>query len=133
MNDQGGVAMRNAALAEIEVARAEELLAARRVFLQRLLEEGRPLPVEVVRDQGTPVRPGTLGGVPGPLAKAGIISLSGFSRALTPSRRGAWVALWRLEDAEAARGWLRENPDPRPKQGELFEGLERGPHGTAGA
>ncbi len=121
MNDQGGVAMRNAALGEMDADRAAELLAARRVFLQRLLDEGRALPVEVVRGEGTPVRPGTLGGVPGPLAKAGIISLAGFSRALTPSRRGAWVALWRLEDPEAARRWLRENPDPRPEQGELFK------------
>jgi hypothetical protein len=67
------------------------------------------------------IDPRYLGTVPGPLARAGIITRVGFDRSCRPSRHASIVSLWALADRAAAVAWLDAHPDvpdPEPDDAE---------------
>jgi len=51
------------------------------------------------------------GGVPGPLAKAGVIRRARYEPTCRPAGRGRPITVWQLADRAAAKRWLYDHPD----------------------
>jgi hypothetical protein len=109
-------------LALLEERRAVFVNRGRRALLARLLSAGTAtaddVRASVVLPEG--IDPRCFGTVPGPLAKAGIIGLDGYTKTARPERHASVTGLWRLADPQAARLWLDEHPDcpdPLPDDG----------------
>lgn len=63
------------------------------------------------------VDPVCLGSVPGPLARANIISRAGYAPTQRAAGHGRPVTVWLLIDHTAAMNWLRNHPDPYDAEG----------------
>lgn len=110
-----GERRRNAALADLAARRSQIVTRARRALLARLLDRGTATADDVRAALGElppRVGPRYLGAVPGELVRAGIISSDGYVRTTRPQAHARPVAVWRLRDAEAARRWLVDHPEP---------------------
>ena len=125
-----GTDLKNSALGTLEATRSEYILRGRRALLQTLLALGNAT-ADDVRDLvplPTGINPKLFGAVPGALAKAGIVVADGYRPSARSEAHGRPVQVWRLLDRDAARQWLRDNPDPKPatedervRQGNLFD------------
>ena len=57
------------------------------------------------------IDPRCLGGVPGSLARAGIIRSLGYAKSARPERHASPIQVWTLANRAAAIDWLAANPD----------------------
>lgn len=106
---------RDKILEAFEDQRDGHVLRGRRALLKALLQDGTAT-CDVVYDAvrlPSDIDPRCLGGVPGPLCRAGIIRKHAkrYVPSSRPQRNASPVSLWELADREAAERWLIEHPD----------------------
>ncbi len=109
-----GERRKHQALAAFERQLPDVLTAGRRALLVHLLAHGHATADDVRAAVPVPpgVNPKVFGGVPGPLAKCGIITADGFARTRRGAAHARPVSRWKLADEPAAVRWLDENPAP---------------------
>ena len=105
-------------LARLAKLRALHVRRGRRALLSALLahETATADDVRASLDLPAAVNPVCLGAVAPPLAKAGIITLAGFTRTSRPPAHARPVSVWALRDRAAAEQWLLDNPDQQDDQ-----------------
>ena len=117
--EQEGECRKDAAHTLLEARRQVYIRRRRRALLQRLLDVGDATADDVVELVG-PAPPDIdarwRGTVPGPLADAGIIFDTMFSKESSrPVAHARRITIWGLADRSAAKGWLDDHPDlPEP-------------------
>ena len=110
-----GEATKQGRLAMLREQRAVYVRRGQRALLAQLLES-KTATADDVR-WAVELPPGIdarcLGGVPGPLARAGIIRSRGYMPSARPERHASPIQVWELADRAAAIDWLAAN-DERP-------------------
>src|SRR5262245_9514763 len=97
----------------LEARREVFVRRGRRALLLQLLDTGSATADAVRAAVQLPpgLNPKLFGAVPGPLAVAGLIRATGFSRTARPEGHARPVTIWVLTDRLAALDWLAANPD----------------------
>lgn len=97
-----------------ESHRSQLLLLGRRAMLVYALQHGKVTADEVRALVPLPagIDPKAFGAVPGVLSKLGLIEPFGFQHTTRAAGHARPVRVWRIRDAEAARRWLNDHPDP---------------------
>jgi hypothetical protein len=117
-NKAEGERRKDAAHTLLDAHRRIYIRRARRALLWHALATGTVSADDVADLVGpTPgIDPRYLGTVPGPIARAGIISHAGYDRSCRPSRHASIISIWEIADRDAARAWLDAHPDlPDPE------------------
>jgi hypothetical protein len=111
---KSGEQLRDEVLERLEAHRPCLVLLARRALLETLLESGEATADDIRAKVETPegVDPRVFGSVPTPLAKAKIITRSGYTKTKRPNNHARTIMVWQLIDRSAALAWLAENPLP---------------------
>lgn len=101
------------ALAVLAARRERYIRRGRRALLATLLDHGEATIDDARRVVQLPpgVNPVCFGGVPGELARAGIIRRTGFATTRRAVAHARPVMVWALIDRDAALAWLAEHPD----------------------
>jgi hypothetical protein len=101
-------------LATLGARRDAIVTRARRAFIRQLFDAGTATADDIRAAVELPagIDPRCLGSVPGPLATAGIIRRGDFVKSTRPERHACYIARWELADADTARRWLADHPDP---------------------
>lgn len=101
------------ALAILAARRERYIRSGRRALLATLLDHGEATIDDARRSVQLPpdVNPKCFGGVPGELARAGIIRRAGFATTRRPVAHARPIMIWALLDRDAALAWLSDHPD----------------------
>ncbi len=107
-----GERRKSAAHALLMARRAALIRRAQRALLLAVLERGHGTADDVAAAVDVP--PGVdarlLGAAPGTLARAGLLRIAGYTRSQRATRHASVIAVWTLEDFDAAIAWLDAHP-----------------------